>query len=136
MDPQVADDAIGLNWLRQQAQGARVEKARDAQIDRDAEAAEALAAAREQHPYEEWTARVEEPPELGPALAEEALELAEDALQCDTEAARFLMNELLSLDAERAALVSAYLEASATKRVISSGISARWYESSGEPLGG
>ncbi len=134
MDSQVTDDDIGLLWLRQQALGARVKKAHDTLLDRRSEAVEALAAARVEQPYEEWNARIDEPPELRPALVEEAAELTQDALQCDTEASRFLLS--LLLDGDYADLVSAHIQASDTKRVVSSEITARWYESSSEPLGG
>ncbi len=116
-------NAIGLNWLRDQAQGARVAKVIRAQ---ELRRARALAA----------NARVEEPIDEDSALVEEALELTQDALQCATDASAFLLSQLMSLPRERGESVRAYREAAETRRVRSSEITARWYERGTEAVGG
>jgi hypothetical protein len=129
--PEVADSdsepvvsgSVGLTWLREQAQGARVRKLIAAQAAR---IEEALAV----------EARAEEPIDELEALAEEALELAADALQCQTDATTFVLIQLALLGGDRAELVGQYLDNVADQRRISSEDSASWYQRDEEPLGG
>jgi hypothetical protein len=116
-------DAIGLNWLSDQAQGKRVEKMIEAQRVRRARAREA-------------NARVEEPIDEDSARIEEALELTQDALQCATDASTFLLTQLRSLPGEPGESVNAYLEAAENRRVRSSEITTNWYERGTEVVGG
>lgn len=116
-------DDIGVNWLRDQAQGARVEKMIEAQGVRRARARAA-------------NARVEEPIDEDSARVEEALELTQDALQCATDASTFLLTRLRSLPGEPGESVNAYLEAAENRRVRSSEITTNWYERGTEVVGG
>lgn len=121
--PAEVRQSVGLMWLWEQAQGARVMRMIEAQSARVAEARAA-------------EARVEEPIERNAALIEEALELMADALQCATDASEFLIRELDKVGGEPTRAVRAYREAVENQRSISSEITARWYERGVEPLGG
>ncbi len=121
--PEEVRQSVGLMWLREQAQGARVARMLEAQSVREADARAA-------------EARVEEPIDRTAALIEEALELMADALQCATDASEFLIRELDKLDGERARAIETYREAVENQRSISSEITAPWYERGAEPLGG
>lgn len=120
---QVVRNSVGLTWLVDQAQGARVETLLEAQAIRIAEADAAQA-------------RVEQPVDRQAALNEDALELAADALQYRTDAAWFLLRQFSSLTPERPLLVGDLVYASENRRSISSEASARWYERGDEPPGG
>jgi hypothetical protein len=104
-----ADDAIGLNWLSEQARGVRV--------------------------AEELERRRDEGEELTPGDAfelvrDEALievfELMRDALQCATEASWFLLRGLTSLNDPRASLVTDALREFARERQIDPTMTQRW----------
>jgi hypothetical protein len=86
------DDAVGLNWLSEQAQGARITEA-----------------------LERGELRRDEAPEL---MRDEALELMRDALQCATEASWFLLRRLTSRENRYGDVVSKRLEGFARRRGI------------------
>ena len=120
--PEGVGGAVGLTWLRAQAQGARVASMRTAQYLRILQALEA-------------GARAEEPIDESDALVEEVRELTQDALQCGGNASIFLLTELQSLDnGDLVTAVATYVEAFANQRGVISDNTARWYER-GEPLG-
>jgi hypothetical protein len=109
--PQVHDvsnwpDAIGLNWLSEQARGARIIEAR-----------------------ERGELGVSEASEL---MRDEALELMDDALQCATQASWFLLRQLTALNEWRDR-VRHDLEVFADGRELNIQIRRSW--GLGEPLG-
>jgi hypothetical protein len=110
------DDAIGLNWLNEQARGERVEE----EIE------------RRRHEGEELT-----PGEAFEFVRDEALaevfELMWDALQCATEASWFLLRRLTSLTDPRGSLVTEALRNFAGDRQIDPTMTQRW--GLGEPVG-
>jgi hypothetical protein len=114
-DPSASDrpdaiDAIGLNWLSEQARGKLVEE--EFQRRRD-EGEEQLT-----------------PAEAFESVRDEALievfELMRDALQCATDASWFLLRRLTSLNDDRARLVTEELQAFARDRRIDSRMTQRW----------
>ena len=121
--PEEVRQSVGLMWLWEQAQGARVMRIIEAQSER---AAAALAA----------EARVEEPIDESAAVIEEALELIADALQCATGASEFLIRELENVGGAPTEAVGAYREAAANQRSISSEITDPWYQEVADPVEG
>jgi hypothetical protein len=104
-----AIDAIGLNWLSEQARGKRVE--------------------------EELKRRRDEGEELTPGEAfelvrddalNEVFELMRDARQCATEASWFLLKRLTSLNDPRGSLVTEELRNFARDRQIDPTMTRRW----------
>jgi hypothetical protein len=147
-----------LNWLSEQARGARVdevfkERARRALSDelskewaRRAQTGEPLG---ERVPWSQifdeafgeqatWSDRLGEAfqERLRRAKDDEALELTRDALQCATKASWFLLRKLTSLDdVERRNLVNDLLREFAEKRGLGEEFTNQWY-GFGEPVGG
>jgi hypothetical protein len=119
--PEVVSESVGLTWLRDQAQGARVTRMISEQELR-IEQARAV------------EAQAEEPIDRQDALFEETAELTMDALQCDTDASEFLIQELR--DGEFGPAIQALIDFSDAPTVTSIGDVDRWYEDGAEPVGG
>jgi hypothetical protein len=157
-NPPDGPDAIGLNWLSEQAKGARVdetfkERARRALSDelpeewtRLGQTSELFA---ERVPWSKifdagfgaeatWSEILGEDfqERLRRAKDDEAIELTRDALQCATKASWFLLRQLTSLDdVERRRLVNDLLGKFATERGLGREFTNQWY-GFGEPVGG
>ncbi|BBX47640.1 hypothetical protein GCM10009641_18380 [Mycobacterium cookii] len=119
--PEGVAESVGLTWLREQAQGARVTKMIGEQNVR-IEQARAVEAQAEQRTDREN------------AIAEETAELASDALQCDTDASEFLIQELRA--GEFGSVIDDLIDYLNAPTVTSTGDADRWYEAGVEPAGG